>query len=69
LKNNRFKRLLKLNALLTAAIIVSDVLIIHPHTTDNHETARQVAVPFQMKQKSSTQLKSIQADEEQEFSD
>ena len=70
MKNNRFKHLLKLNTLLTAAIIVSDVMIIHPHNidADNQANVRQVSVSHQMKQKAPTQLKSIQADEEQEFS-
>jgi len=68
LKNNRFKKLLKLNTILTAAIIVSDVLIIHPHNTESLATIRQVSVSHKMKQKPLTQLKSIQADEEQEFS-
>jgi len=68
LKNNRLKRLIKLNTLLTAALIVGDVFILHPHNTESIETVRQATVSHSMKHKSITQLKSIQADEEQEFS-
>jgi len=68
LKNNRFKRLIKLNTLLTTALIVCDVFILHPHNTEDTETVRQITVSHSMKHKSITQLKSIQADEEQEFS-
>ncbi|KRO00859.1 hypothetical protein [Companilactobacillus kimchiensis] len=68
MKNKKFKRLIKLNTILTAVIIASDVFLLHPHNTANSISVGQVTVSHQMKHKPMNQLRSIQADEEQEFS-
>ncbi|WP_119325479.1 hypothetical protein [Companilactobacillus musae] len=47
----KLQKILKLNVLLTASIIICDLFILHHHNTRDNPVAHQVAASHQMKLK------------------
>jgi hypothetical protein len=66
---SKFKKILKVNSLIIGSIIVADLFVLNRHNPENDTHIRKVAAAKQMKLTPLSRLKSIQADEEQEFDD
>lgn len=64
----RFKRILQLNTFLTASIIAADLFLLHHHN-EPESHVRQVTTSKKMLLKPISKLRSIQVNEEEEFSD